>query len=111
MEIFILLVIIVVVIVAFKFESMMTSKMSPDELQIYKNEIKWGKHNSAMICPHCQTKGNIYTKSVKRKKGISGAKATGAVLTLGVSMLATGLSRKENLTQAHCSNCDSTWDF
>jgi len=49
--------------------------------------------------------------SVKRKKGVSGAKATGAILTLGWSLLATGLSRKEEITQAHCENCQATWDF
>ena len=107
----ILLIVFTVLFVAKIFESKKTSKMSPDELQRYQNELKWGKVNSVMICPHCQTKGYIYTKSVKKKKGVSGAKATGAILTLGVSMLATGLSRKEDLTQAHCSHCDSTWNF
>lgn len=71
----------------------------------------YGYISPAMICPHCQTKGQISTKPVKRKKGVSGAKVTGALLTFGVSMLATGLSRKEGLTQAHCGNCGSTWDF
>jgi hypothetical protein len=37
--------------------------------------------------------------------------ATAAVLTGGVSMLATGLSRKEKLTQARCDNCHNQWDF
>ena len=63
------------------------------------------------ICPHCQQKGFVRTIPVKRKKGVSGAKVTGALLTFGVSMLATGLSRKEGLTQAHCGNCSSQWDF
>lgn len=64
-----------------------------------------------LICPHCQTRGSVYTKEVKQKKGISGGKAVGAVLTLGWSILATGLSRKERLTEAHCQNCGSTWTF
>ena len=72
---------------------------------------KWGNVNPEMICPQCQTKGHVSTLPTKRKKGISGAKATGAVLTLGWSLLATGLSRKEQVTQAHCGNCNSTWDF
>ena len=67
--------------------------------------------DAALICPHCQKRGSVTTKSVKRKKGISGAKATGAVLTLGWSILATGLSRKEQETEAHCSSCDTTWYF
>jgi hypothetical protein len=48
---------------------------------------------------------------VSRKAGISGGKATGAILTGGLSLLATGLSRKERLTEAHCDNCGSTWTF
>jgi len=98
-------------------------KMTPDEVKKHHDAkwgftipaetetSKWGPIKPAYICPHCQTKGSVRTMPVKRKQGISGAKATGAVLTLGVSMLATGLSRKETMTQAHCDNCNSTWDF
>jgi len=71
----------------------------------------YGPISPMYICPHCQTKGFVHTKTVKRKKGVSGAKVTGAILTMGISMLATGLSRKEGLTQAHCGNCNSQWDF
>jgi hypothetical protein len=45
------------------------------------------------------------------KKGISGGKATGALLTGGVSILASGLSRKEKVTEARCANCRQTWHF
>ena len=96
--------------------------MSPEQLKEHRakaqelsNELKaksaLQSTNPALVCPHCQTKGFVHIKSVKRKKGISGAKATGALLTGGLSMLATGLSRKEAMTQAHCDNCNSTWDF
>ena len=64
-----------------------------------------------LVCPHCQSRGTVRTKRVRQKKGISGGKATAAVLTGGVSLLATGLSRKETQTEAHCSNCGSTWRF
>jgi uncharacterized OB-fold protein len=64
-----------------------------------------------MICPHCQTKGSVQTERTKMKQGISGGKATGALLTLGVSMLATGLSRKQKVTRAKCTNCGSEWVF
>ena len=64
-----------------------------------------------MICPHCQTKGTVSTEQAKMKQGISGGKATGAVLTLGFSMLATGLSRKQKVTKASCSGCGSEWIF
>jgi len=62
-----------------------------------------------IVCPHCQKKGDVHTKSVKRKKGISGGKATAAIFTLGFSLLFVGLSRKEAELQAHCSNCGVTY--
>jgi transcription elongation factor Elf1 len=60
-------------------------------------------------CPHCHVKGRVTTRQIKVKRGISGGKATGAVLTAGFSILATGLSRKEMVTEAHCGNCGVTW--
>ena len=81
------------------------------QLENYLRDDKWGQLNTSLVCPHCQSRGTVRIKLVKRKKGISGAKATGAILTLGWSMLATGLSRKETQTQAHCEQCNSTWDF
>jgi len=70
-----------------------------------------GHVNAQMICPHCQARGTVRTKHVTQKKGISGGKAAAAVLTAGVSVLATGLSRKEGMTEAHCDKCNSTWHF
>jgi hypothetical protein len=64
-----------------------------------------------IVCPHCQTKGQVRTQVVKQKKGISGGKATAAVMTAGLSTFATGLSRKEEVTEAHCNACGSTWHF
>jgi hypothetical protein len=73
--------------------------------------VQWGAKNPALVCPHCQRTGNVRRTPITQKKGISGAKATGALLTGGLSVLATGLSRKEINTQAHCDNCGSTWIF
>jgi hypothetical protein len=64
-----------------------------------------------MICPHCQVKGQTRTKIVENKRGVSGGKATAAILTGGISLLATGLSRKEEATQARCGNCSNLWSF
>lgn len=76
-------------------------------------DLEWqhGKRNSAMHCPQCQTTGQVHTRRIKSKKGISGGKATAAVLTGGVSLLATGLSRKEAETKAFCAKCKSVWHF
>lgn len=84
---------------------------TPAGRKAFEDAALWGAVSPAFICPHCQTKGFVHTKSVTRKKGISGGKATGAILTGGLSILATGLSRHEDSTQAHCTNCNTTWDF
>ena len=64
-----------------------------------------------IVCPHCHKVGCVATRRAKAKKGISGAKATGALLTGGLSLLATGLSRKQWVTEAKCKSCHSTWEF
>ena len=58
-------------------------------------EVQWGKRNPHIVCPHCQKTGQVRTKTVVRKRGLSGGKVTAAYFTLGWSLLATGLARKE----------------
>lgn len=65
--------------------------------------------DAQIVCPHCAVKGQVVTSEVRRKKGISGGKATGAVLTGGVSLLATGLARKEPARHMRCGNCRMEW--
>jgi hypothetical protein len=82
---------------------------NPEGLELQQEEQQAAEVN--IICPHCQTKGSVTTQQVKKKVGISGGKATAAVMTCGLSMFATGLSRKNKVTEAHCLNCQSTWYF
>ncbi len=65
--------------------------------------------NPYLVCPHCQVKRKVKTQHVKVKAGVSGGKATAALLTGGVSLVATGLARKDELAQATCGNCQMTW--
>jgi hypothetical protein len=65
--------------------------------------------SSKIICPHCQTVGSVKSRRVKVKAGISGGKATAAVMTMGVSVLASGLSRKDKRTEMSCSTCKMKW--
>ncbi len=71
----------------------------------------YGPLNREMICPYCQNKGTVRTKRVSRKTGIGGHKATAALLTRGLSLFATGLSRKEMATRARCDSCQNVWEF
>lgn len=110
--------IVVAIIASTIAEQKKVDAMSPSEREQYlakkqdvRDSMTYGQINGAMICPHCGYKGKIRTKQIDRKKGISGGKATAAVLTGGVSVLATGLSRKERMTRAYCGNCKNAWDF
>ncbi|MCK5828520.1 hypothetical protein KAH43_08380 [Candidatus Bipolaricaulota bacterium] len=64
-----------------------------------------------MICPHCQTKGTVRTRVVEMKRGISGSKAMGGLVTGGISLLLTGLARKERVTRARCKHCRAVWHY
>lgn len=88
---------------ALRRAGMEDSGIDPTDVAVY------GAPNPVLICPHCHTQGKVLTKQITKKNGISGAKATGAILTGGVSILATGLSQKDAATQAHCVQCKSTW--
>ena len=100
-------IIIIIFVAAIVIGIIQGLNMSPEKAL----EATYGPINANMTCPHCNTTGKIHTKPITQKKGVSGGKATAAVFTAGISLLATGLSRKENNTQAHCTNCNNTWYF
>ncbi len=103
MGIFLLLVFVVLIILTLYSGK----KPSLDELA----QKTYGHINTHMNCPHCNCQGKVRTKPISQKKGISGGKATAALMTGGISLLATGLARKEIVTQAHCMKCTNTWFF
>lgn len=67
------------------------------------------KSNSALKCQHCGTTGKVIHRKADHKSGISGGKATGAILTGGLSLLATGLSKKVKVNEFKCKGCGITW--
>jgi hypothetical protein len=73
--------------------------------------VKWGRLNHTIICPQCHTKGAVRMRWEMRKGGVSGGKATAAILTGGTSLLLPGRYRWQEATEAHCDNCTSTWKF
>ena len=121
--------VVILAIVGTVLENKKVAAMSPSERQTYleTKETKrkaalaerqaavitqqHGQINPVLVCPHCQEKGKVRSQPVKRKKGISGGKATAAILTGGVSILATGLSRREKSTEVYCGHCGSKWDL
>jgi RecJ-like exonuclease len=103
--------VILIFVIAVVSEMAKTKDMTPAQKANHTNTVFHGPLNGQIICQQCQTKGHVHTKTVEQKSGISGGKATGAILTGGISLLATGLSRKNTVTQAHCANCKSSWVF
>jgi hypothetical protein len=79
--------------------------LSPEQ----KTEAFWGKQMSMLKCPHCGTTGSVRANQTTVKSGISGAKATAAILTSGASLPVTGLSSKHKATQLTCHFCKMTW--
>jgi DNA-directed RNA polymerase subunit RPC12/RpoP len=62
-----------------------------------------------IICPYCKKGGYVNMKSVIRKSGIHGGKATAGVFTGGLSLLVTGLSGKQRVSEYKCCNCNAKW--
>jgi transcription elongation factor Elf1 len=73
--------------------------------------ITMGELRPQIVCQLCGERGQVRTKQVKRKTGVHGGKATAALLTGGLSMLATGLSGKQMVTEATCGSCESKYQF
>jgi len=69
----------------------MATENCPDcKVRIEGEQNPNGELNPKMICPHCQEKGMIRTVRISQKTGISGGKATAAILTAGWSLLVSG---------------------
>jgi hypothetical protein len=54
------------------------------------DDFAYGTVKPQIICPHCQTHGLVRTKADRVKAGVSGGKATGAILTAGASLFLDG---------------------
>ena len=122
-------VLIYVLIIANLLEDNRKSKLTSEELAEEKQRRDWdredrkeinkelallerlGSKNQKIVCPHCQKAGFVRTKIIMQDKGIHGSKVAAAVITGGITVLAGGLSRKEQMTKAHCENCNSDWVF
>lgn len=76
-----------------------------------KPGISLNRGSSQILCPHCQQRGGVRTKLIKRRKGISGGRAIAALMTGGLSLPFAGISRKEMETEASCSNCGAIWHY
>lgn len=84
---------------------------SPLLLWIFYRWCKRPRRNPAVICPHCQTRGQVIIRRVKSRRGVSGTKLGAALLTGGMSILVAGMSRREWVNLARCGHCQVKWGF
>lgn len=63
----------------------------------------------ALICPHCRTAGRVVVGIDQRKAGVSAGKVAGALVTSGVSLAATGVSRRQRVQTCRCGACGMSW--
>jgi len=73
--------------------------MTPAE----RAQYQFGDTNARLVCPHCQTSGNVRAKSVARVSSTTGQ--IGGILKTNVQSTSTKL-----VTQHHCDHCSTTWD-
>jgi len=70
--------------------------------KIKKIEKELGRLVPQLICPHCQTKGQVHKKmDVTRYETITTSKA----------ILDGKKTTKKQVTQLHCTNCGTAWDI
>lgn len=95
----------------------MIEKMSPDERAAYDKKIEddrlrreneaflflHGQVNPELICPHCQKKGNVHSKSYVKNKVVKGK--VGGILKTDINM-----SQAESGVERCCNNCGSQWN-
>lgn len=62
-----------------------------------------------VICPYCQERGMVHVREVRKDEGLSGDKMVAGAVTLGVSVLFTGLSVHRKRNQMTCENCGMEW--
>ena len=95
----------------------MIEKMSPDERAAYDKRIEadrleketeaflflYGQVSPELICPHCQKKGSVHSKSYTKSNVIKGK--VGGVLKTDINM-----SQVESGVQRFCRNCGTKWN-
>ena len=91
--------------------------MSPAELKRHKaeqaaiekraqekqNENYYGKINSQLICPHCQTKGFVRKQSRTRVTKTR-------VNSIPARAIGLGTNTENKVTAMRCDNCETQWD-
>ena len=83
--------------------------LSPEEGVPHELGASGAASTKEMVCPHCQTKGSVTTRKVLSRPSAAGDVGALAILTAGLSLLGSWLSRQQAVTQAWCGHCGVSW--
>ena len=70
-----------------------------ERIAVYRQETRYGSKNSNLICPHCQTKGEVRSKLAEE---VSTTKV--------IPIIGNNIKTKKQVNQMHCDNCQTTWN-
>ena len=81
--------------------------LSPEERETSRAiEKKIGILAPKVICPHCQTKGQVH-----KKMGVKRYENTTDTTNLTAAILSGKKTSAREVTQLHCTNCETAWDI
>lgn len=85
---------------------------APEPLKAEPVSPKQSKANrdAKIVCQFCQEAGGVTTRQEKRSKRASATRVGMGALTLGVSAVAVGVTKKGWVTAMRCANCGMAWD-
>jgi hypothetical protein len=70
-----------------------------------RQDLKFGKVNTKLHCPHCNTTGQVRSRETMEKRG---ATSTSTVVLFGP--LGLGQRKRIKVTHFHCENCGTDWE-
>ena len=83
-------------------EAVKLSAMSEADRVEFLVAERWGKKNEHIVCPHCQTKGNVRNKATSAVQ--TSTSQTGNILKINTTHSVTTRG-----TQFSCGTCEVTW--
>jgi hypothetical protein len=85
------------------FDGSISIEERAEKKEIEKNI---GKLMPQIICPHCQTKGQVH-----KKLGVERRENTTDTTNLTAAILSGTKTTVRKVTQLHCTNCETAWDI
>lgn len=62
-----------------------------------------------IVCPHCGSKGTVWTRKATQKGGLRPSKFAAGWATMGLSFIYTGVRKHNTVVKLNCTNCGMKW--